>query len=83
MKNIEIDGECGTHKGEDRCIQEKLQEERPFGRPRSRWENIKRIFNRRLATGWKIRISNPMGKGTKFFTAVQRPWGPPSLLFNG
>jgi len=35
----------------------------------------------RLATGWKIRGSNP-GGGEIFRTRPDRPWGPPSLLYN-
>ena len=36
----------------------------------------------RLATGWTIRGSNP-GGGEIFRTCQDRPWGPPSLLYNG
>ena len=36
----------------------------------------------RLATGWKIRESNP-GGGEIFRTRTDRPWGPLSLLHNG
>ena len=36
----------------------------------------------RLATGWTIRGSNP-GGGKFFHTCPDRPWGPPSLLYNG
>jgi len=36
----------------------------------------------RLATGWAARESNP--GGSEFFhTCPDRPWGPPSLLYNG
>ena len=36
----------------------------------------------RLATGWTVRGSNP--GGVKIFrTRPDRPWGPPSLLYNG
>ena len=35
----------------------------------------------RLATGWTIRGSNP-GGGQIFRTCPDRPWGPPSLLYN-
>jgi hypothetical protein len=35
----------------------------------------------RLATGWTVRGSNP-GEGEIFRTYPDRPWGPPSLLFN-
>jgi hypothetical protein len=34
-----------------------------------------------LATGWTVRESNPIGE--EFFcTRPDRPWGPPSLLYN-
>ena len=36
----------------------------------------------RLATGWTVRESNP-GGGEIFRTCPDRPWGPPSLLYNG
>jgi len=36
----------------------------------------------RLATGWTVRASNP-GGGEIFRTCPDRPWGPPSLLYNG
>ena len=36
----------------------------------------------RLDTGWTIRGSNP-GGGEIFRTCPDRPWGPPSLLYNG
>ena len=36
----------------------------------------------RLATGWKVRGSNP-GRGEIFRTLQDRPWGPPSLLHHG
>jgi len=35
-----------------------------------------------LATGWTDRESNP-GGGKIFRTCPDRPWGPPSLLYNG
>jgi hypothetical protein len=35
-----------------------------------------------LATGWTIRGSNPDG-GEIFRTSPDRPWGPPSLMYNG
>ena len=34
-----------------------------------------------LTTGWTVRGSNP-GKGEIFRTCPDRPWGPPSLLYN-
>jgi hypothetical protein len=34
-----------------------------------------------LATGWTVRESNP-GGGEIFRTHPDRPWGPPSLLYN-
>ena len=37
---------------------------------------------RSLATGWKVRESNP-GRGEIFHTRLDRPWGPPTLLSNG
>ena len=36
----------------------------------------------RLATGWAVRGSNP-GGGEIFRTCPDRPWGLPSLLYNG
>jgi hypothetical protein len=36
----------------------------------------------RMATGWTVRESNP-GGGEIFRTCPGRPWGPPSLLYNG
>jgi len=35
-----------------------------------------------VATGWTIRGSNP-GGGEIFRSCPNRPWGPPSLLYNG
>jgi hypothetical protein len=35
-----------------------------------------------IATGWTVRRSNP-GGGEIFLTFPDRPWGPPSLLYNG
>jgi hypothetical protein len=35
----------------------------------------------RLATGWTVRASNP-GGGEIYQTRPDRPWGPPSLLYN-
>ena len=35
----------------------------------------------RLATGWMVWGSNP--GGARFFARPDRPWGPPSLLYNG
>jgi len=35
-----------------------------------------------LATGWTVRGSNP-GGGEVSRTRRERPWGPPSLLYNG
>jgi hypothetical protein len=37
---------------------------------------------KRLATGSTVRGSNP-GAGEIFRTCPDRPWGPPSLLYNG
>ena len=36
----------------------------------------------RLATGWTVRGSNP-GGGEIFHSCPDRPWGLPSLLYNG
>src|SRR5215510_2166816 len=36
----------------------------------------------RLATGWTVWGSDP-GGGEIFRTCPDRPWGPPSLLYNG
>ena len=35
----------------------------------------------RLTTGWTVPGSNP--GGARFSTRPDRPWGPPSLLYNG
>ena len=35
-----------------------------------------------IVTGWPVRGSNPVG-GEIFRTRPDRPWGPPSLLYNG
>jgi hypothetical protein len=35
-----------------------------------------------IATGWMVRGSNPVG-GEILRTRIVRPWGPPSLLYNG
>ena len=35
-----------------------------------------------MATGWMVRGLNP-GCGEIFRTCPDRPWGPPSLLYNG
>jgi hypothetical protein len=37
---------------------------------------------KRLATGWRVRGSNPSGVEI-FQTSPDRPWSPPSLLYNG
>ena len=37
---------------------------------------------KQLATGWTVRGSN-LGGGEIFRTRPDRPWGPPSLLYNG
>ena len=44
------------------------------------WRVLK--YNARLATGRTVRRSNP-GGGEIFPTCQDRPWGPPSLLYNG
>jgi hypothetical protein len=36
---------------------------------------------KRMARGWTVRGSNP-GGGEIFCTCPDRPWGPPSLLYN-
>jgi len=36
----------------------------------------------RIATGWTDQGLNPVG-GEIFHTCADRPWGPPSLLYNG
>jgi hypothetical protein len=35
-----------------------------------------------ITTIWMVRGSNP-GRGEIFHTRPDRPWGPPSLLYNG
>jgi hypothetical protein len=37
----------------------------------------------RFATGWTVLGSNPFGGGEIFRIRANRPWGPPSLLYNG
>jgi hypothetical protein len=37
----------------------------------------------RLPTGWTVRGSNPGGGGEILRTCPDRPWGPPSLLYDG
>jgi hypothetical protein len=44
--------------------------------------NIKLHRLETLTTGWTVRGSNP-GGGEIFRTRLDRPWGPPSLLYNG
>jgi hypothetical protein len=46
--------------------------------------NVGRVAQsaQRLATGWMVRGTNP-GGGEMFRTCPDRPWGPPSLLYNG
>ena len=38
-------------------------------------------FVERLTTVWTVRGSNP--GGARFSARPDRPWGPPSLLYNG
>ena len=42
-------------------------------------------FSFGIATGygWTVRGSNPGGGGEIYRTCPDRPWGPPSLLYNG
>jgi hypothetical protein len=47
----------------------------------SNWAAIAQSVQR-LATSWTVRGSNP-GGGEIFSTRPDRPWGPPSLLYNG
>jgi len=35
----------------------------------------------RLTTGWTVR--DRISVGTRFSTRPDRPWGPPSLMYNG
>jgi hypothetical protein len=46
-----------------------------------KWAAITQLVLR-LATGWTVRGSNPSG-GEIFDTCPDRPWGPPSRLYNG
>ena len=46
-----------------------------------KWARITQSVQR-LATGWTVRGSNPGGSEI-FRTRPHRPWGPPSLLYNG
>jgi hypothetical protein len=42
MKNNEMGGACSTYGGEERVLVGRLEEKRPLGIPRRRWEdNIK------------------------------------------
>ena len=34
-----------------------------------------------ITTGWTVRASHP--GGARFSAGPDRPWGPPSLLYNG
>ena len=45
--------------------------------------NVDRVVQsvQQLATGWTVRGSNP-GGGEIFRICPDRPWGPPSLLYN-
>ena len=48
----------------------------------SRWVGRVGYSVQHLATGWTVRGSNPDG-GEIFCTCPDRPWCPPSLLYNG
>ena len=50
-------------------------------RVRSLWAVIAQSVQG-LATGWKVRGSNP-GGGEIFRTCPDRSWGPPNLLYKG
>jgi len=39
------------------------------------------MYRERLITGWTVRDRIPVG--AKFSARPDRPWGPPSLLYNG
>jgi hypothetical protein len=39
VKKTDVGRTCSMYGGEERCIQEKLEERRPLGRPRCRWED--------------------------------------------
>ena len=45
-------------------------------------ERINLAQNRDHGPGWTVRGSNP-GGGEIFRTRPDRPWGPPTLLYNG
>jgi hypothetical protein len=45
------------------------------------WAGVAQSISR-LATGWTVWGSNP-GGGEIFLIRLDRPWGPPSLLYNG
>jgi hypothetical protein len=51
------------------------------GSPLTVWAGIAQSVLR-LATDWMVRGSNP-GGGEIFCTCPDRPWDPPSLLYNG
>jgi len=52
----------------------------PLSLPLQMWAAIAQSVQR-LATGWTVRRSNPGGDEI-FRTRSDRPWGPPSLLYN-
>jgi len=45
-------------------------------------EGLGKVVGIAMATGWTVWRSNP-GGGEIFCTCPDRPWGPPSLLYNG
>ena len=48
---------------------------------RNGWAGIAQSVQR-VARGWTVRESNSRG-GEIFLTSLDRPWGPPSFLYNG
>jgi len=48
------------------------------------WHHVGRVAQsvQRMATGWTVQGSN-LDRGEIFRTGPDRPWGSPSLLYNG
>jgi hypothetical protein len=70
-----------------RNVHQPVQATKCYYKPLKAWNSYKYIsyisfYHVRLATGWTVRGSNP-GAGEIFATRPDRPWGPPTLLYNG
>jgi hypothetical protein len=64
----------------DWCVYAEKTEQQTHSNTTHTFFNI--FFTEPKATGWTVRGSNP-GGGEIFSTCPDRPWGPPSLLYNG